>query len=60
VKVEQGKAADLLAVVATEEVDQSMGGRDICTNGMRRTATAMGKMTRPTCSQGPRRMFSTL
>jgi hypothetical protein len=56
-KVEQGEPANLLAMVAAEEVDQPMGGRDIGSDRVRRTAAAMGKMTRPTRRKGPRRML---
>jgi hypothetical protein len=47
VKVEQGEPSDLLAMMAAEEIDQPVSGRDIGPDGMRGTATAMGKMTRP-------------
>lgn len=56
-KVEQCKSADLLAMMAAEEFDQAVGGRDIGANGMRRTAPAMGKVARPTSRQGPSRMY---
>ena len=56
-KVEQREPADFLAMVTAKEVDQPVGGRDIGANGVGRTAAAMGKMTRPACCKGPRRML---
>lgn len=56
-KVEQGEPADFLAMMAAEEVDQSMGGRDIGANRMRRAASAMGKVSGPARRESPRRMF---
>lgn len=57
-KVEQGEPADLLAMMAAEEVDQPMGGRDIGADRVRRTAAAMSKVTRPTRRKGTCRMLS--
>jgi len=60
VKVEQRKPANLLAMMAAKEIDQSMGGSNIGADRVRGTATAMGEMTRPTRRKGPRRMLPSL
>jgi hypothetical protein len=56
-EIEQGEPADFFAVMATEEIDQPMGSRDIGTNGVWRPAAIVGKMPRPARRKGPRRML---
>jgi hypothetical protein len=57
VEVEQGEPADLLAMMAAEEIDQPVSGGDIGPNRVRRAAAIVGKMARPARRKGPRRML---
>jgi hypothetical protein len=56
-QVEQGEPANLLAMVAAEELDQAVGGRDIGAHRVWRATAIVGKMARPARREGPRRML---
>jgi hypothetical protein len=56
VKVEQREAADFLSSVSAQEIDQTVGGRDIGADRVRAASPVMGKVAPPTRGKRPRRM----
>ena len=55
-EVDEGEAADFLAAMPAEEVNQPMRRRNIGSNCVRAPAAIMGKIVRPARGQCSRRM----
>jgi len=56
VKIEKTEPADLLAPMAAEEIDETVGGRDIGAYGVRRAPPVMREVAGPPRRKRSRRM----
>ena len=55
-EIQQRETADFFAMMATQEVNQTMGGCNICPNGVRAAPAIVGQMASPARRKCPRRM----